>query len=162
MKRVLKWGAVVVVALIAVLGLSFLASSARHLSPIQHGAGVLKSALGAVLSMSEDTASTTTLLDRAMVQSWFWCTVSEGTTEDWEKLAPYLAKAGYRIYLRRSAGFGQSEKPANFSYSISDEAKIVDGFFEALKLKQVDLAVVEWADGSCRSWRHSVLNGCAG
>ena len=62
-----------------------------------------------------------------------------GRSEDWEKLAPYLAKAGYRVYLPDLPGFGQSEKPANFSYSVADQAKIVVGFFDALGLKQVDL-----------------------
>jgi pimeloyl-ACP methyl ester carboxylesterase len=62
-----------------------------------------------------------------------------GRAEDWDKLTPYLVKAGYRVYLPDLPGFGQSEKPANFSYSVSDEAKIVAGFFDALGLKQVDL-----------------------
>lgn len=62
-----------------------------------------------------------------------------GRSEDWEKLAPFLAKAGYRVYLPDLPGFGQSEKPANFSYSVNDEAKVVAGFFDALNLKQVDL-----------------------
>ena len=59
--------------------------------------------------------------------------------EDWQNLAPYLARAGYRVYLPDLPGFGQSEKPANFSYSISDEASVVVGFLDALKLRQVDL-----------------------
>ena len=46
-----------------------------------------------------------------------------GRSEDWEKLAPYLAKAGYRVYLPDLPGFGQSEKPANFSYSVSGSGK---------------------------------------
>jgi pimeloyl-ACP methyl ester carboxylesterase len=62
-----------------------------------------------------------------------------GRAEDWDKLTPYLVKAGYRVYLPDLPGFGHSEKPANFSYSVADEAKIVVGFFDALGLKQVDL-----------------------
>jgi pimeloyl-ACP methyl ester carboxylesterase len=62
-----------------------------------------------------------------------------GRAEDWEKLAPYLRKAGYRVYLPDLPGFGQSEKPANFSYSVTDQAKVVVGFFDAVGLKQVDL-----------------------
>jgi pimeloyl-ACP methyl ester carboxylesterase len=62
-----------------------------------------------------------------------------GRSEDWEKLAPFLAKAGYRVYLPDLPGFGQSDKPEDFSYSVSDEAKTVAGFFDALGLKQVDL-----------------------
>lgn len=62
-----------------------------------------------------------------------------GRAEDWEKLAPYLRKAGYRVYLPDLPGFGQSEKPANFSYSVTDQSKIVVGFLNAVGLKQVVL-----------------------
>ena len=49
-----------------------------------------------------------------------------GRSEDWEKLAPYLAKAGYRVYLPDLPGFGESDKPADFSYSVkrrSDDSR---------------------------------------
>jgi pimeloyl-ACP methyl ester carboxylesterase len=59
--------------------------------------------------------------------------------EDWLNLAPHLARAGYRVYLPDLPGYGQSEKPANFSYSVPDEAAMVVGFLDALGLKQVDL-----------------------
>lgn len=62
-----------------------------------------------------------------------------GRAEDWEKLAPYLHKAGYRVYLPDLPGFGQSDKPTNFSYSVTDQSKVVIGFMDALGLKQVDL-----------------------
>ena len=62
-----------------------------------------------------------------------------GRSEDWARLAPFLAHAGYRVYLPDLPGYGRSEKPADFSYSVTDEAKIVVGFMDALGLKQVDL-----------------------
>ncbi len=62
-----------------------------------------------------------------------------GEAEDWRKLAPYLAKAGFRVYLPDLPGYGRSERPADFSYSIRDEAGAVVGFLDALGLKQVDL-----------------------
>jgi pimeloyl-ACP methyl ester carboxylesterase len=62
-----------------------------------------------------------------------------GRAEDWRDLAPYLAKAGFRVYLPDLIGYGRSEKPADFSYSVRDEADIVVGFLDALGLKQVDL-----------------------
>jgi pimeloyl-ACP methyl ester carboxylesterase len=62
-----------------------------------------------------------------------------GQAEDWRDLAPYLAKAGFRVYLPDLIGYGRSEKPADFSYSVHDEADVVTGFLDALGLKQVDL-----------------------
>jgi pimeloyl-ACP methyl ester carboxylesterase len=62
-----------------------------------------------------------------------------GRAEDWVNLAPYLARAGYRVYLPDLPGYGRSAKPVDFSYSVPDEATAVDGFLDALGLKQVDL-----------------------
>jgi pimeloyl-ACP methyl ester carboxylesterase len=62
-----------------------------------------------------------------------------GQAEDWRDLAPYLAKAGFRVYLPDLVGYGRSDKPADFSYSLHDEADVVTGFLDALDLKQVDL-----------------------
>jgi pimeloyl-ACP methyl ester carboxylesterase len=59
--------------------------------------------------------------------------------EDWRNLAPYLVKAGFRVYMPDLPGYGRSAKPADFSYSVHDEAEIVVGFMDALGLKQVDL-----------------------
>jgi pimeloyl-ACP methyl ester carboxylesterase len=62
-----------------------------------------------------------------------------GSAEDWRNLAPYLAKAGYRVYMPDLLGYGHSPMPADFSYSVRAEAGIVVGFLDALHLKQVDL-----------------------
>jgi pimeloyl-ACP methyl ester carboxylesterase len=62
-----------------------------------------------------------------------------GRAEDWRDLAPYIARAGFRVYLPDLIGYGRSEKPADFSYSVHDEANVVVGFLDALGLKQVDL-----------------------
>lgn len=59
--------------------------------------------------------------------------------EDWDHLVPFLVEAGFRVYLPDLPGYGQSEQPPNFSYSIPDEAGIVVGFLDALGLKQVDM-----------------------
>jgi pimeloyl-ACP methyl ester carboxylesterase len=62
-----------------------------------------------------------------------------GRAEDWRDLAPYLVKAGFRLYLPDLPGYVRSEKPAAFSYSVHDEAAVVAGFMDALRLPQVDL-----------------------
>jgi pimeloyl-ACP methyl ester carboxylesterase len=62
-----------------------------------------------------------------------------GQAEDWRNLAPYLAKAGFRIYMPDLPGYGRSEQPADFSYSVPDEAAVVVGFLDSLGLKQVEL-----------------------
>jgi pimeloyl-ACP methyl ester carboxylesterase len=62
-----------------------------------------------------------------------------GRSEDWRNLAPYLVRAGFRVYMLDLPGFGRSERPADFSYSIPAQAAIVVGFMDALGLKQVDL-----------------------
>ena len=62
-----------------------------------------------------------------------------GRSEDWRNLAPYLSRAGYRVYLPDLLGYGQSQQPSDFSYSVSDEAAFVVSFFDALGLKQIDL-----------------------
>ena len=62
-----------------------------------------------------------------------------GRAEDWRALAPYLAKAGFRVYMPDLIGYGRSAQPANFSYSIRDEAALVAGFLDVAGLKRVDL-----------------------
>ncbi len=74
-----------------------------------------------------------------------------GQAEDWAHLAPYFVGAGYRVYLPDLVGYGQSQKPTAFSYSIRDEEGVVVDFLNALRLKQVDLGgwsmggwIVQW------------------
>jgi pimeloyl-ACP methyl ester carboxylesterase len=74
-----------------------------------------------------------------------------GRAEDWVHLAPYFVRAGYRVYLPDLVGYGQSQKPEVFSYSIRDEEGVVVAFLDALGLKQADLGgwsmggwIVQW------------------
>ena len=62
-----------------------------------------------------------------------------GRAEDWRNLAPYFAKAGFRVFMPDLLGYGRSDRPADFSYSVRDEAGVVVAFMDALGLKQVDL-----------------------
>ncbi len=62
-----------------------------------------------------------------------------GRAEDWRNLAPYLAKAGFRVYMPDLPGYGRSARPKDFSYSMHDEAAVVVGFLDAMGLKHVVL-----------------------
>jgi pimeloyl-ACP methyl ester carboxylesterase len=61
------------------------------------------------------------------------------SAEHWSNLAPYLAQSGFRVYIPDLIGYGRSEQPADFSYSVRDEAAVVVSFMDALGLKQVEL-----------------------
>jgi pimeloyl-ACP methyl ester carboxylesterase len=62
-----------------------------------------------------------------------------GHAEDWWNVAPVLAKAGFRVYMPDLIGFGRSQQPADFSYSVRDQAAVVLAFMDTLGLKQADL-----------------------
>jgi pimeloyl-ACP methyl ester carboxylesterase len=62
-----------------------------------------------------------------------------GRAEDWRNLMPYLAQAGYRVYAPDLPGYGRSDQPTDFSYSIPEEAAAVVRFMDAIGLKQVEL-----------------------
>ncbi|MGC9223686.1 MAG: alpha/beta fold hydrolase [Terracidiphilus sp.] len=59
--------------------------------------------------------------------------------EDWSNLAPYLAQAGFRVYMPDLVGYGRSERPANFSYSVRDEANIVVDFMNTMGIRQAEV-----------------------
>jgi pimeloyl-ACP methyl ester carboxylesterase len=63
-----------------------------------------------------------------------------GRAEDWWNVAPVLAKAGFRVYMPDLLGFGRSQQPANFSYSVHDQAAVVVAFMDALGIRQADVA----------------------
>ncbi len=63
-----------------------------------------------------------------------------GRAEDWWNVAPVLAKAGFRVYMPDLLGFGRSQQPADFSYSVRDQAAVVVDFMSALGVKQADVA----------------------
>lgn len=63
-----------------------------------------------------------------------------GRAKDWRNLAPMLARWGFRVYTPDLLGYGRSEQPKDFSYSVHDEAEVVVGFLDAMRIKDVDLA----------------------
>jgi pimeloyl-ACP methyl ester carboxylesterase len=63
-----------------------------------------------------------------------------GRAEDWWNVAPVMAKAGFRVYMPDLLGFGRSQQPTDFSYSVHDQATVVVGFMDALGIKQADVA----------------------
>ena len=68
-----------------------------------------------------------------------------GRSRDWVQLAPYLVKAGYRVYTPDLLGFGQSDKPADATYSIPEQSALVVSFMDAMGLRQTDL--LGWSMG---------------
>jgi pimeloyl-ACP methyl ester carboxylesterase len=62
-----------------------------------------------------------------------------GRAEDWRNLAPSFAKAGFRVYMPDLFGYGRSDQPADFFYSVRDQAGAIVAFMDAMNLKQVNL-----------------------
>jgi pimeloyl-ACP methyl ester carboxylesterase len=63
-----------------------------------------------------------------------------GRAEDWWNVAPVMAKAGFRVYMPDLIGFGRSQQPADFSYSVHDQASVLVDFMNTLGIKQADVA----------------------
>jgi pimeloyl-ACP methyl ester carboxylesterase len=62
-----------------------------------------------------------------------------GRSEDWRNLAPYLARAGFHVYMPDLLGYGRSDRPTDFSYSVRDEAGVILAFLDAERLEKIDL-----------------------
>ncbi len=59
---------------------------------------------------------------------------------DWANLIPRLIDGGHRVYALDLLGYGRSAQPRDASYSISDQAVMVEGFLDSQHLHQADLA----------------------
>lgn len=57
---------------------------------------------------------------------------------DYYKVLPELSKY-YRVILRDHIGFGFSDKPLDYSYSLKDQASIALQLWEQLELKKITL-----------------------
>jgi pimeloyl-ACP methyl ester carboxylesterase len=60
--------------------------------------------------------------------------------EDWGNLIPQLISGGNRVYALDLLGYGESAQPKDASYSISQQAAIVEGFLDSQHLQRVDVA----------------------
>lgn len=65
--------------------------------------------------------------------------------EDWANLMPQLKQAGFHVYALDLLGYGRSARPADATYSISEEAGYVEDFIAQHGLAKVDL--VGWSMG---------------
>lgn len=138
MKRALKWTAAGVLVLLLGTGVFFLKRPVEAYQKLAQAQLFL-----------EGASSRTTSVEGMRVHYYVMGKVKGpvvvlvhglgGRSEDWANLAPFLVKAGFRVYMPDLPGYGQSEKPANFSYSVRGEAGVVVGFLGAMGLKQVDL-----------------------
>ena len=138
MKRVAKWFALVFLVLIVTLGAAFWLRPLSVFRVFNQAQMYLIGARSSFIDVGEHRIHYYTLgpSDGPVVVLVHGL---GGRSEDWERLAPHLAKAGFRVYLPDLPGYGESDKPEDFSYSVKDEAAVVTGFFDALGLKQVDL-----------------------
>ena len=57
----------------------------------------------------------------------------------WNKVAPQLAEAGFRVVAVDLVGFGYSEKPRWFDYSIQSQARMVSRFMNRLGIGRATL-----------------------
>jgi pimeloyl-ACP methyl ester carboxylesterase len=71
--------------------------------------------------------------------------------EDWANLMPQLKQAGFHVYAMDLLGYGRSAKPADATYSISEEAQYVEDFLAQRGLQKVNL--VGWSMGGWVSMR---------
>jgi pimeloyl-ACP methyl ester carboxylesterase len=71
--------------------------------------------------------------------------------EDWANLMPQLKQAGFHVYAIDLLGYGRSARPADATYSISEEALYVEDFLAQRDLQKVNL--VGWSMGGWVSMR---------
>ena len=61
-------------------------------------------------------------------------------SEDWSGLIPTLAARGFHVYALDLLGFGRSDKPEGFSYSIADQEQLVVDFMRTVGVSRADVA----------------------
>jgi len=72
----------------------------------------------------------------------------------WRNIIPYAAKVGRAISMDL-IGFGKSDKP-DIEYRFFDHVRYVEGFIEALGLKNITLVIHDW--GSALGFHYAMRN----
>ena len=62
--------------------------------------------------------------------------------QDWVKLFPILLRSGHHVFAMDLPGYGDSAKPADRTYSIAEQARFVESFFDAMHLDHAALGGV--------------------
>jgi pimeloyl-ACP methyl ester carboxylesterase len=60
--------------------------------------------------------------------------------EGWSEIMPYLVHSGHHVYAMDLLGFGESAKPPDRSYSITEQARLLEKFLDTQHLQKVALA----------------------
>ena len=68
-----------------------------------------------------------------------------GQAQDWSNLMPQFARAGYQVYALDLLGYGKSDRPADATYSVAQETRIVEDFLVQKHLQRVNL--MGWSMG---------------
>lgn len=74
-----------------------------------------------------------------------------GQAQDWAPLLQLVKRAGFHVYAMDLPGFGASARPPHRSYSIREQAHVVELFFDAMHLEQLSLVGVSmggWIAGT--------------
>jgi pimeloyl-ACP methyl ester carboxylesterase len=62
------------------------------------------------------------------------------STYTWHKVAPQLAEKGFRVIAVDLVGFGYSDKPAWFDYTITSQARVISRFMDRLGIGRATIA----------------------
>jgi pimeloyl-ACP methyl ester carboxylesterase len=63
-------------------------------------------------------------------------------SQDWAPLLPELVRGGFHVVAMDLPGFGETSKPKDRTYSISEQAHFVESFLDAMGLERVTLVGV--------------------